>query len=326
MRKFCILFLPALATMAQDWTVMGQGSVRQVGSTVTFTYPLQPKQLALIARPAPPEMAQLARLRFRIKTDHDTAMAVLLSEKKAGGGNYTAIVWAPAAAWQQVELTPADFSVSDGPNDPVDADGKLDLDAVEGVGIADLAQFFLSLPENPDFPIVIDRQTGEHRVEIDHFELLTTAAPSKRAGIDEFDRGFLEWFTFGGIRMKLAAPENPLKMPALEARYDQGQDTYPVLLRRLASFDLSKAKRLAFDIASEREVTMIVSLETKSGQRFTITILPPGKREVFHVSLSLADFKGAGKLDPSQLKAIALADVTSSGEPNTIWLGKVETQ
>ena len=189
MRKFCILFLPAIATMAQDWTVMGQGSVRLVGSTLTFSYPLQPKQLALIARPAPPEIALLARLRFRIKTDHDTAMAVLLSEKKPGGGNYTAIVWSPANAWQQVELTPADFSVSDGPNDPVDADGKLDLDAVEGVGIADLAQFFLSQPENPDFPIVINRQTGEHRVEIDHFELLTTGASPKRAGIDAFDRG-----------------------------------------------------------------------------------------------------------------------------------------
>src|SRR5215831_2349453 len=118
MHKFCILFLPAIATMAQDWTVMGQGSVRLVGSTLTFSYPLQPKQLALIARPAPSEIAQLARLRFRIKTDHDTAMAVLLSEKKPGGGNYTAIVWSPANAWQQVELTPADFSVSDGPNDP----------------------------------------------------------------------------------------------------------------------------------------------------------------------------------------------------------------
>lgn len=326
MRKFCILFLPVLATMAQDWTAMGQGTVRLSESTVTFTYALHPKQLALIARPAPPEMAQLARLRFRIKTDHDTAMAVLLSEKQPGGGNYTAIVWVPANAWQPVELTPADFSLSDGPNDPVDADGKLDLDAVQGIGIADVAQFFLSQPENPDFPIVINRQVGEHRVEIDHFELLTTGAPPKHAGIDEFNRGFLEWFTFGGIRMELAAPENPLKMPALEATYDQGQDKYPLLLRRLANFDLSKAKRLAFDIASEREVTMIVSLETKSGQRFTTTIFPPGKREVFHVSLNLADFEGSGKLDPGQLKAIALADVTSSGEPNTVWLGKVETQ
>ena len=326
MGKLCVLFLPALVTMAQDWTVMGQGSVRRVESMVTFTYPLQPKQLALVARPASPDMARLARLRFRLRTDHDTAVAVLLSEKKPGGGNYTAIVWAPANAWQQVELTPADFSVSDGPNDPVDADGKLDLEAVEGVGIADVAQFFLSQPENPDFPIVINRETGEHKIEIDHFELLTTGASPKRVGIDQFDRGFLEWITFGGIRMKLAAAENPLKMPALEARYDQGQEKYPLLLRRVANFDLSKAKRLAFDIASEQEVTMIISLETKSGQRFNITIFPPGKREVFHVSLSLADFEGAGRLDPAQLKAIALADVTSSGEPNTIWLGKVETQ
>jgi len=325
MRKFCILFGPALAAMAQDWSVMGQGSVRVVESTVTFTYALQPKQLGLVARPASPDMARLTRLRFRIKADHDTAVAVLLSEKKPGGGNYTAIVWAPADVWQQVELTPADFSVSDGPNDPADADGNLDLEAVEGVGIADVAQFFLSQPENPDFPIVINRETGEHKMEIDHFELLTTGGSPKHVGIDQFDRGFLEWITLGGIRMKLAGPENPLKMPALEARYEQGREKYPLLLRRVANFDLSKAKRLAFDIASEQEVTMIVSLETKSGQRFTTTIFPPGKREVFHVSLSLAEFEGPGRLDPTQLKAIALADITSSGESNTIWLGKVET-
>ncbi len=91
MGKLCILFLPALVTMAQDWAVMGQGSVRVVESTVRFTYPLQPKQLALVARPAPPDMARLARLRLRLRTDHDTAVAVLLSEKKPGGGNYTAI-------------------------------------------------------------------------------------------------------------------------------------------------------------------------------------------------------------------------------------------
>jgi hypothetical protein len=54
-----------------------------------------------------------------------------------------------ANAWQQVELTPADFALGDGPNDPADPDDKLELDQVEGIAIFDFAHFLGSVPENP---------------------------------------------------------------------------------------------------------------------------------------------------------------------------------
>ncbi|MBZ5622370.1 MAG: hypothetical protein LAQ69_27105 [Acidobacteriia bacterium] len=98
---------------------------------------------------------------------------------------------------------------------------------------------------------------------------------------------------------------------------------------RLANCDLSKAAGLAFDIASEHESTLVVSLESKQGKRYTVTIYPPGGREVFHVKLKLADFQGPGRLDPAELKSLAISDITaaSGGAPasNTIWIGKVET-
>ncbi len=57
-------------------------------------------------------------LRFRARTDHDTTIGVVLSERKPGGGNYVAMFWSPANSWQQVELTPRDFALSDSPTDP----------------------------------------------------------------------------------------------------------------------------------------------------------------------------------------------------------------
>ena len=295
---------------------------------VAVTYDLRPKQISGAFLPASAAFTRMQRMRFRVRTDHDTPLAVALSEKMPGGGRYLAMFWSPANTWQTVELTPADFVVSDGPGDPVDADGRLDLDAVENVAIFDLGQFFGALPENADFPVVIDRPSGTHTMVLDDFQVLESAGRQAGPGeIDRFDRGFLQWVTLGGMELKLSAAGNPLGIPAFQATYQQSEGQFPLLMRRLTNLDLSKATRLVFDIASEREATLIVSLEVKQGGRYNLTIYPPGSREVFHVDLKLADFEGLGKLDPAQLKSVAIADVTAStgGAPgrNTIWIARV---
>src|SRR5260370_41528593 len=111
-------------------------------------------------------------------------------------------------------------------------------------------------------------------------------------------------------------------------------------MRRLSNFDLAKAKRVSFDIASEHDTTLVISLELKkpggAGPRYTATIYPPANRKVFHVNLALSDFQpdqtqpnsSPAKLDPSQLNSIAIMDISSSAGgdagPNTIWIGKLE--
>jgi len=134
------------------------------------------------------------------------------------------------------------------------------------------------------------------------------------------------------MKINLSAADNPLGMPALQPSYEQTEGRYPVLIRRLAQVDLSKAKRLAFDVASVHDATLVVSLEMKgvAGKpgRYNTTIYPPAFEEVLHVNLSLADFEGPGKLDPAQLKTLSIADVTAAQggatQSNTIWIGKVE--
>jgi hypothetical protein len=330
-----VLFHQDFETGAPGWFAMGTGGSIQVthqpgqthsgNSALAFTYEVKRGQISAAVMPASPAMARMQRLRFWVKTDRDTPVGVLLSETKPGGGNYTSWFWSPANAWQQIDLTPADFVLADGPQDPKDADGKLDLDQLQAVGVLDLASFF---PASPG-------QAGSRTLWIDDFELLGGPAPKEDSAmrIDNFDRGFLPWITIGVMDLKLAQADNPLHEPALEASYEQRDSPLPVLLRRIANYDLAKAARLDFDVASDEETTLVVALEMKrpgaaQGPRFTLPIFPPGKREVFHVSVKLEDFQGQGKLDPAQLKTLIVTDPAGAGDGvgthNRIWIGKLE--
>jgi hypothetical protein len=272
-----------------------------------------------------------------VKTDHATALGLLLSEKKPGGGNYSAWFWSPANTWQWIEFTPADFTLSDGPNDPKDADGKLDLADVEGIGLFDLGQFFAQMPENPDFHVVVHVEKGQHTITMESFEVLSSPPalpplPSGGLRLSTLDRNFLDWVTLGGMNLKLNPGPNPLNGAALEASYQQMEGQLQLLVKRVNSAGMDKAKRLVFDIASEHDVTLMVSLEMTrpgggQGPRFTLPIYPPGGKEVFHVNLALADFQGDGKFDPAQWRSLAIVDITVAGggvpEANTIWIGNV---
>jgi hypothetical protein len=345
MRYWCCLMIAASAAAQSDpdvlvrhtfasgtsgWMAMGEGGgLRAAEGALEFSYEVKPKQFAIAVLPAPEQIARVKRLRFRVKPDHDTAVAVLLSEKKPGGGNYIATFSCAAGAWQAVELTPADFSVSDGPNDPVDGDGKLDLDQVEGIGIVDLAEFFASQLASPDVPVYVNRPLGAHKLLVTDFEMRTDGATPARPAlaIDNFDRGFVEWVTLGGMKLKLAAPDNPLKTGAMEVSYQQLAGPLGILVHRLSQLDLSQAGGIAFDIASKADASIVVSLELKDGRRFSQTIFPPPAQEVFHVNLKFSDFEGQGRLEPSKLKSLAMTDVSGAGGnegSNTLWIGKVE--
>lgn len=322
-------------TESIGWSALGPGSSVRIthepaqthsgNGALAFTYEVKRGQIAAAVVPAPPALAHMQHLRFWVRTDHDTPAAVLLSEVKPGGGNYTAWFWSPANTWQQIDLTPADFVLSEGPQDPKDPDRKLDLDQLQGVGIIDLASFFPA-PPAPASP---------HTMWIDDFEALAGPAPSETSAmrIDSFDRGFLPWITTGGMDLKLSAGDNPLHEAALEASYQQTDAPLPALVRRIGNYDLSKAGRLDFDVASDEETTLLIALELNrpgaaQGPRYTLPIYPPGKREVFHVSVKLDDFEGQGKLDPAQLKSLVLTDPAGAGDGvgvhNRVWIGKVE--
>jgi len=309
-------------------------------NALAIRYQILPKQVSGAYLPALPAFAHMQSLRFWARSDYDTAIGVVLAEKTPGGGRYTAWAWSPANTWQEIDLAPGDFIANDGPQDPVDADGKLDLDALQNLALIDLGQFFAAAPQEGPVPVAIDRPSGAHTLLIDDFELLSKPLPAAPKGqpagaIDRFDRGFLQWITLGGMKLRRAA-ESPLGGPALEASYEQTEGTLQVLVRRIGAAasgpGMSHARRITFDLASLHEAVLVVSLEMKNpgapnGPRFHMTVYPPGNREVFHVDLKLADFDGPGNLDPAKIKTLALTDITAGaggvGQANTIWIGNL---
>jgi hypothetical protein len=330
----CRLFLFAItaaAAVAQTWVAMGAGGSVSTAAdgALEFKYEQGTKQFAAAVLPSGDSLAAMKSLRFRAKTDHDTTVGVLLSERKPGGGNYVALFWSPANQWQQIELTPRDFDLSDSPTDPVDADGKLDLDQVEGIAVFDLAHFLEGAMDREK--VVVTKSTGAHTILIDNFEVRTSAPARAENTIDAFDRGFLQWMTPGGMTLKFVSETGPLGEPSLKATYQDSSGPYAVLVRRVSGLDLSKAKRLSFDIASENEATILVALEMKQGARYNLTIYPPAGRKVFHVDLSLGDFEresgtGPEKFHPSSWKSIAMIDVSGANSANTFWLGNVRVK
>lgn len=295
--------------------------------SLAFSYEIKPRQVAAAVMPAPPALARMQRLRFWLKTDHATAVAVLLNEIKPGG-NYNAIVWSPANTWQEVELAPTDFFLADGPNDPKDADGKLDLDRLQGVGLIDMAALF---------PPLAAASSGAHTLWLDDFEALggelaSASETQPSLCVDSFNRGYLAWLSTTGADLKRRPADNPLNEAAMETSYEQTEEPFPSFVRRINLQGMAQATRLEFDIASEKEATINVSLEmSRSGlpqaPRFNLPIYPPASREVFPVSLKLADFQGQGKLDPAQLKTLILTDISAAQSGtlgrNTIWVGNV---
>ena len=323
----------AMGDAAQVRTTTDAARVRPGHASLEFSYELAPQRFSGTVLGAPVSFARMQSLRFWARSDHDTALGVLLTEKKPGGGNYAAWFWAPANTWQAIDLTPADFTVTDGPNDPVDADGKLDLDQVEGIAVFDLAQYFSRWPAESRVPMRVAAAAGRHSLLIESFDILSSAPERAAAApgtvpIDLPGRDFLQWISPGEMQLKLGGAGSPLGPRALQASYQQTEGQLEILLRRVANPQLAQAKRLSFDVASERECTLMIALEMTqpgggTGPRFTLPVYPPGGREVFHVDLKLEDFQGAGHFDPARWRTLAIVDVSGGDVKNTLWVGNV---
>jgi hypothetical protein len=326
------------------------GAVKSGSGALEYTYSLDGKGFNTVVLPlGGGKVAAMRRIRFWLKSDHDGAFGVILSEKKPGGGDYTAIIWAPKNTWQHVDLNLGSFFATDGPTDPVDPDGKLDPEQVEAIGIIDLATLFNHLPA--ESPMVVTKTTGSHTILLDDFEILPTDSPDASKSVsgaiivDQFDRGFTQWITLGGMSLGLVptGDNNPIAGPSIIATIQPADGKLAILTRRVNGADIAGTKRIAFDIAAQHEGAFAISIETKKtgaatgqGPRYNFTINPPDGRKVFRVNVSLADFDHdensaqdpAGKLEAAHIKSIAIVDVTAmvtgASAGNTIWIGRVE--
>ena len=279
------------------------------------------------------DISKMDRVSFWIKSDVPTPIAVVFNEKKPGG-DYSAICWSTGNTWQRVELDVADFQLNAGPKDPVDPDGKLDLHAVQSIGIVDVSSM-LGTRVDDGSPVVMDSHAGKHSFFLDDFEVSSESGVPGRENtlIDDFRSPQLQWLTLGGATLK---PENA----GMRAVYEQKESRFVVLSRRIGNVDLRSAESVAFDVASDRPAQLLLTLEEEAagkaqGPRYNLTLEVPGGGKVDHREVQLSAFEHAedgpadvdGKLDLDKLKSFLILDITGNftheSARNSLWVGNI---
>lgn len=356
------IFLDTFETDVNGWTVMGphghvgttneSGKVKNGKSALAFNYRFDvvatnPGELPIDAIIRPVMQGLLTKARafsFWARSDTNAPLGISLAEKD--GGRYLATVWLPKNQWQHVVLTSADFSLTDGKDDPKDPDGKLDMDQVDSIVLLNLWEFLaVGAKEAPAAAALFPPQTGEHTLWIDDFTASSAppiydtpepTLPTEKRGmwLDSLRRDTLSWVPIGLVEMQLEK-KAPTKFRALRLDYTQENGKFTAVIHDLKNVDLSKYDHLEFDIASSKPSKLLLTLEEKNGARYTAVIDVAGSSMSSRKALYFANFKLADdspkdpddKLDLDQLKNLTIVDLTAffnmQTQPNTLWIGPI---
>jgi hypothetical protein len=340
-------------TSDEGWVPYGHGArvdvtrdsalVKSDQAALAVNYTFNPGDFGSAVLPL--EVGQMARtpnLRFWIRTDHATAIIVVLSEKQPGGGYYSSWFWSPKQQWQYIELAPSDFSLNMGPNDPKDPNGRLDLEQVNGLGLSDLGQAFQQIGVDPAYPLIVDRPTGSHTFSFDNLELSSRGVSHGKL-LGDPRRKFTAWITLGGAQIAVEEQDNPLKEPATKISYAQTPGRSVVLSHSLMQASLGGAGKLQFRAASAKDSQLLVYLEEKKmgateGPRYTSALTVAGGSKPIDQTIDFSGFTfdrtgppdPNGRLDGAELKSISLIDITATttqkSAPNTLWIGAMSPQ
>ena len=324
-------------TFAKDtegWTVIGNasGSLNVSNGQLAFHYTATVQGMSVAVLPVGQiSLKDMKSVRFELRTDSPFAIGVVMSEKKPGGGNYTASVWSNGGEWQPVVLSPRDFVDGEGPAEPSDADGRLDLDQVEGFGLIDISQIF-SRMSNPDSPVYAKAHTGEHTFSIRNFELSSDDVVSPTGMVvDDFGRPQSSWLSLGDAKLSQTGG-------TLRAEYQQQAEQAVAFLHSIpAPRDFRGATHLAFDIGSSLPGQFVLSLQEArhhsqaEGPRYNVDFFVPAgtkmeHREIALSALNLDENGGAdknGKLDLNDLRSLSFLDVSHESGNNVLTIANL---
>jgi hypothetical protein len=313
------------------WTTLGQSGkvavthepahVKEGKAALQFDYRIGPDEQSVLLLPTPDGgLAKLKSLRFWVQADHATPLIAMLQEQD--GGRYVALFSVPKDQWQQVELSPSDFMLSEGPNDPKDPDNRLDLDRVSAFGIGDMGQFFAQAKE-PGLAELLGVKTGPHTLYLDDFAASEEALPEAAAStsgevnLDTFARPQASWLGIGGVHLSVGPGGGADRGRALRVEYRQVSGKIDAFARRVRRGALAGAERLMLDVASAKPARLVVQLEEADGGKYNTTVEVPGESAVQKLSLKLADFTAAedskdtnDRLDLDQINQVVILDAT----------------
>ena len=310
--------------------------VKEGKAALRYDYPVAKGKVSFLAHGVPDGgLAGMKSIRLWLRADYPSAVILSLQEKE--GGRYNAGFSLPANEWQRIELTLDDFYLSDGPDDPKDPEGKLDLEKVDGLGIADLSQIFVQF-DNPMVEKLLGVKPGPHTLYLDEFliseEALPGAAqPDDSTRLDTFRRPQTAWLGVFGARVSNVEAK-PLNGRGLQAAYRQAPDAFPGAIRAIKRGSLAGAARLAFDVASVRPAELMVQVEEAGGGKYKAQVSVEGGSTAKSREIAFTDMKAADdskdtndKLDLDQVKQIVVLDIAGAvnqvDQENTLWLSNL---
>jgi hypothetical protein len=306
---------------------------------LAFDYEIGPRKFGVAILPADPgALTSMDQLHFWVKTDYATTVIVIMKEKD--GGSYSAMAWSPGGTWQEVRLSPRDFSLGERATDPPDPDGKLDLDQIQGIGIADLGQL-LGAGSSPMLGDAAARRAGKHTLLLTGFEALSgNHAQTDNLSVDRFDTPQITWSAIGDVTLTRDSSEIHAPAPALESRYGANDNGIIIFGRNLPPDIPANITHISFDVAAEKDAQLAFVLQQKGsgkgeGPRYNTVVEVRGGGKSDHRELALRAFDldrngppdPAGALNISKSKSLAITDAArfagAGTGPNTIWISNI---
>lgn len=327
-----------------------------------YIYNVVPKNVNVLATMRPLALEGMRSLRFRLKCD--TASLIALALREEGGARYQTTFYCPAGQWQQVAFDLSEFTLADDSPDP---NGRLDLDQLQGMFLADVSGYLIEM---------LGGQQGARVLWLDDFEYSSQpgaatatagAAEDGSQAIDSFDSGVFRWVPLlldvTGGQLKAGLSDAPLSfgegapakvqadgaagavpaagVPAaggsksLTTTYKREPGKIQGWLRSLLAGDLKTAASISLALKTSGDGLFLLSVTEKDNSRYQQLIELKAADGWKKLSYALSDFKLAddstdenNALDTAQIKEISLADLSAmlpgGGQgDNTLWLDEV---
>lgn len=323
----------------EDGGWIGLGEIAKVSRTpapdptLRFEYLVGKDNLSALVRPFEPGALKGARrFELEVKSDTDTILAVMVQEK--GGGRFSAVASLPKNLWQKIELAPEDLVLAKDKDDPADANGKLDVEQIEGVSLLDLHTFFIRMAEGPTKGFFPGITAGPRELWLKSFS--ASAAPLATALLDGLNRPQLSWVGIGGADLRRTdRSKSPLKLPSVEMSYTVGAAKLAGAFHALPLGVLAGKKELTLTVAAQKSATYLIQLEDDAGGKFNATLEVAGGSVGINKTLTLESFKPDNeskrdKLDPARVKQLLVLDISGLTESveqnNTLWLANLQAR
>jgi hypothetical protein len=286
------------------WVSVGPGAtLENAEGGFTFRYDaaaVAPMRIAVLPGSGA-AFAAAKSIRFEVKTDSPFAVAMVLAEKKPGGGNFSAVTWSNGDTWQPVILSLSDFAPNDG------YEGALHPDRIENAAFLDFSQFLPKMGANSQ--VYAEPHQGAHLISVRNFEISADEAPKERPQSS--------WFSPGGATFEQSGN-------AVTIRYREQVDKWTNFSRIVPPHDYTGATHLSMDIQSDKDVQLVISLGENKGPRHNVDFMVPAGSKPEHRDLDLKAFEG--EIDLKSIHSIAFLDISGEEGPNRIVIANLRFQ